>query len=110
MQLPPELQDSLSDRVIVDIEEWWASLTPEQRLEIDSTSEATPTDCVPLPNLDDFDPNDDHYQIYEYLVNHEIRTVGYVADEHKGNFHKIATTYLATLGSDYRHGDQGTVR
>ena len=56
------------------------------------------------------DPADDHFQIYEYLVNHELRSVGFIADAQQAGFHKIATTYLATLGSDYRHGERGTVQ
>lgn len=110
MQLPKDLSDSLSDRVLSDIERWWTSLTPEQRSDLCDASEPLPDDCISLPDLDDLDPTDEHFPIYEYLVNHELRTVGFVADAQKDNFHKFATTYLATLGSDYRHGDRGTVR
>ena len=109
MQIPPDLRDSLSDRVLIEIAKWWSSLTPDEQLEIRDASQPLASDYTPLPNLDDVDPDDEHFPIYEYLVNHELRTVGFIAEDQKDSFHKFASSYLATLGSDYRHGERGSV-
>ena len=50
------------------------------------------------------------YPFYEYLANQELRVVNFVADSEAQSAHRIVSSYLATLGSDYRHGTRGTVR
>lgn len=107
--IPPDLRAALSNRVLSDIQRWWTSLTPEQQLDISEPSEPRIDECISQLDIDDLDPAYDYFPIYEYLVNHEMRTVGFVSDAQKDSFHKIATTYLAALGSDYRHGDRGAV-
>ena len=104
------MRDSLPDRVIADIERWWTSLTPEQQNQINNDPDSASKEFDPLPDFDDLDPDDECYPIYEYLVNHELRIVGFVAEEQQDDFHKFVSCYLASLGSDYRHGGRGTVQ
>lgn len=110
MRMPSDLRDSLSDSVLSNIERWWSSLTLEQQIEVCDVSKPFRGEHVSIASLNEMDPADDHFQIYEYLVNHELRSVKFIADAQQAGFHKIATTYLATLGSDYRHGERGTVQ
>ena len=110
MELPAELRKTLSEGDFADVESWWASLTPQQQREIGSAEDVRTEEFSPLPKLDSLDPEDDLYPFYEYLTNHELRVVNFVADSEARSAHRIVSSYIATLGSDYRHDRPGTVR
>lgn len=109
MQLPTELKESLSGPDFAVVSTWWNSLMPEQQQDLISTDVAV-EEFMSLPNLDEVDPEDELFPFYEYLTNHELRIVNFVADEQSNSAHRIVSSYIASLGSDYRHGDSGTVR
>lgn len=64
---------------------------------------------LPLPVPDEPDPEDELFPFYEYLINHEFRIVNFVADTEAQSSYRIISSYLASLGSDYGHGQSGTV-
>lgn len=109
MQLPSDLQESLSEHEFSLVEEWWASLTLEQQLDYSDASEMRPEDFATLPDLDDLDPELEMLPFCEYLTNHELRLVNFVDESTVRSSYRIVSSYVASLGSDYRHGKRGTV-
>lgn len=93
MDLPDAIQDLLRPEDFEAVQSWWQSLTGQQRRDCTDISVET----VSTP-------------IYDYLVNHELRIVGYVDESAQRSMFKIKSTYVAPLGEDYRHGQRGTVR
>lgn len=82
----------------------------EQQRDLSDTANSPSDRFAPLPAPAELDPDDELYPFYEYLINHELRVVNFVADEQAKSAHRIVSSYLASLGSDYRHGESGTVR
>lgn len=109
MKLPADLQESLSERDYAAVAAWWESLTPQQQRDYSDTARLEAEGFSPLPNLDEMDPEFELFPFYEYLANHELRLVNFVADEEAKSAHRIVSSYIAMLGSDYRHGQSGTV-
>lgn len=110
MKLPADLKESLSDSDFSAVLGWWESLTPEQQRDLSGTTGSQSEKFSPLPVPEELDPDDELYPFYEYLTNHELRVVNFVADEQAKSAHRIISSYIASLGSDYRHGESGTVR
>ena len=110
MDLPADLRESLTDEHFTAVLRWWESLTQQQQNDLAGETDSQLEMFSQLPELDDLDPDDEFYPYFEYLTNHELRVVNFVADAQAQSAHRIVSSYLASLGSDYRHGQSGTVR
>jgi len=109
MELPAHLQESLSASDYTTVVQWWNSLTADHQREYSNVSEMTPEDFDALNDFDELEPDPENLPYYDYLVNHELRLVGYVDDVAAQSSYKIMSSYVASLGSDYRHGESGSV-
>ncbi len=109
MNLPDDLREALADDDFAAVQRWWQNLTPQQQ---DSLIDASnpEQEQLPLPIPDEPDPDDELLPFYEYLVNHELRVVNFVADADAESSYRIVSSYITSLGSDYGHGQSGTVR
>jgi hypothetical protein len=110
MNLPDDLRESLSADEFNAVLCWWKSLTLEQQRDVSHVTDAALEELLPLPTEEELDPEDELYPFYEYLTNHELRVVNFVAEAQIMSAHRIVSSYIASLGSDYRHGQSGTVR
>ncbi len=113
--LPQDISDSLTNSDLVAVNAWWDTLTERQQLGL--------LDCANLQNADyktieqytglgDLDATtiaDEMVPYYDYLVNHELRLVGFVDQTAELNSYRVMCGYIASLGSDYRHGKPGNV-
>lgn len=110
MQLPDDLREALAEEDFAAVQRWWQSLTPEQQDEIGNASSPDVQEFAPLPTPEELDPSDEFFPFYDYLINHELRIVNFVAEaEANSGGYRIVSSYIASLGSDYRHGQSGTV-
>ena len=109
MQLPDDLRESLAEEDFAAVQCWWQSLTPEQQDEIGSVTSPNIHEFAPLPTPEELDPSDEFFPFYDYLINHELRIVNFVAEAEAHSGFRIVSSYIASLGSDYRHGQSGTV-
>lgn len=109
MKLPPDLQEALSDRDYALVATWWDSLSTEQQNEICDVSTLAATEFAALPMQDEQDADDPMSPFFDYLINHEWRIVNFVAEPERSKSYRIVSSYLASLGSDYRHGGNGSV-
>lgn len=105
-----DLKKSLSNNDFAAVLAWWESLTSEQQRDLSDAASPPSETFSPLPVPDKLDPDDERYPFFEYLINHELRVVNFVADAEAKSSHRIVSSYLASLGSDFRHGEFGTVR
>ncbi|MEZ6042251.1 MAG: hypothetical protein R3C20_17240 [Planctomycetaceae bacterium] len=110
MNLPDGLRDSLPADEFAAVLRWWNSLTAAQQCDVSAIADVEPDGFLPLPTTEETDTDDELYPFYEYLTNHELRVVNFVADEQAQSAHRIVSSYIASLGADYRHGQSGTVR
>lgn len=106
--LPDHLRESLSESDYSAVLRWWNSLTPEDRQEFSDVSVLPDEERVALPDTEDGDRDPEMQPFYDYLVNHELRCVGYVDDTGVASSYKIMSHYVASLGSEMRHR-RGTV-
>jgi len=106
--LPDHLRESLNESDYLAVLRWWNSLSPAERHEYSVISLLPEEGHVALPEMgnDDLDP--DMKPFYDYLVNHELRCVGYVDDTAAASSYRIVSHYVASLGSEMRHR-RGTV-
>ncbi|MEQ9408201.1 MAG: hypothetical protein RIK87_10770 [Fuerstiella sp.] len=110
MTLPDDLRESLAEEDFAAVETWWESLTSEQQNDLSGDSDSKLEKYSPLPIPDEPDPDDELFPFYDYLINHEFRLVNFVAEPEAKLSYRIVSSYLASLGSDYRHGQSGTVQ
>ena len=110
MQLPSDLQESLDESHFAAVASWWESLSPQQQHEYSDVAKMGAEEFELLEELEEIEPDDPRRPYYDYLVNHELRLVGFVDEVHAKSSYRIMSAYVATLGSDYRHGKSGTVR
>ncbi len=109
IDLPADLKQSFSESDYAAVLRWWESLTAEQQREYSDVSEMTPEDFATLSDIEDTAPDPETQPYYDYLINHELRLVGFVDDVAAQSSYRIMSSYVASLGSDYRHGKPGTV-
>ncbi len=110
MTLPDDLHESLTEEDFAAVQTWWESLTPDQQCDLRSESDSELENHSPLQIPDELDPDDELSPFYDYLINHEFRLVNFVAEAEAKSSYRIVSSYIAALGSDYRHGQSGTVR
>ena len=109
MKLPVDIQESFSPDDFAQVEAWWESLSLPQQQDLSNAFEVNLEHFDPLPNIEEMNPEDELYPYFEYLINHEYRVVSFVADSELTSSYRIVSSYIAALGSDYRHGEHGTV-
>lgn len=109
MKLPEDLREALSAEDFAAVQAWWRSLTPQQQLSL-SAAPNSEQEHVPLPIPEEPDPADELLPFYEYLINHELRVVNFAENTEVGSSYRIVSSYISSLGSDYRHGKPGTVQ
>lgn len=108
MDLPADLYDSLDAANLAAVLGWWKALTPQQQSELSENSNENRLEFESLK--EEIEPDDPRRPIYDYLINHELRVVGYVDESQIKGSYRIMSAYLASLGSDFRHGQSGTVQ
>ncbi|MEK6237677.1 MAG: hypothetical protein N2C14_23460 [Planctomycetales bacterium] len=106
--LPNHLKQSLTEADYLVVLQWWNSLSPEDRDEYSDISELAEERHVALPDIENQNQEPDTPLLYDYLVNHELRWVSYLADADAASYHKFVSWYPASLGSELRHR-RGTV-
>ncbi len=106
--LPSHLRESLNESDYLAVLDWWKSLAPAQRREFRDISDLPNEGHFALPETGDDDLDADVQPFYDYLVNHELRCVGYVDDTAAASSYRIVSHYVASLGSEMRHR-RGTV-
>ena len=113
--LPADIRDSLASSDLEAVSSWWDSLTEKQRRELlDCTDlkEAnykTIEQKTGLGELEETSLADEMAPYYDYLVNHELRLVGFVDQTAELSSYRVMCGYIASLGSEYRHGKPGNV-
>jgi len=109
MTLPEDLRESLAEKDFAAVQNWWDSLTSEQQCDVTGDWGSKREEFSPLPLPEDPDPDDELFPYYDYLINHEYRVVNFVAEAEANSSYRIVSSYIASLGSDYRHGQSGSV-
>lgn len=110
MELPDDLKEMLDESHYAAVVGWWESLSLQQQHEYSDVAKIGAEAFELLEEIEEIEPDDPRRPYYDYLVNHELRLVNFIDDIHARSSYKIMTAYVATLGSDYRHGQSGTVR
>lgn len=110
MELPADLRLALSESEYETVQRWWKSLTAEQQRDYGDVSQMSEEDFATLADIHGAADQSEPDPYYDYLVNHELRLVGFVDDVAAKSSYRIMSCYVASLGSDYRHGKPGTVR
>ena len=108
IDLPGDLRDALNDADYAVVLRWWNSLSADERGEISDASALKLDGHVALPDLETTESAPEMQPFYDYLVNHELRCVGFVDNAAAASSYRIVSHYIASLGSDLRHSP-GTV-
>lgn len=113
--LPAELSDSLTSAQLELVTQWWENLSETEQEDLLDCSQLTVLDFMALDEaigLDELDGADEGEELpgyFDYLVNHEFRLVGFVDETAQRSSYRVMCSYVASLGSDYRHGKPGSV-
>ena len=113
--LPSDICDSLAPAEFEPVSKWWDALSEQQRSELLDCSNLTVEDFKSLDEaigLDEIDAStggDELPAYFDYLVNHEFRLVGFVDQTAERSSYRVMCGYIASLGSEYRHGKPGNV-
>lgn len=115
LKLPADLSDSLTSADLNSVANWWETLSEEEQEDLLDCSHLTALDFLALDEalgLDEIDASasgDELPSYFDYLVNHEFRLVGFVDQVAAKSSYRVMCSYVASLGSDYRHGKPGSV-
>lgn len=114
-ELPTDIRDSLAPAELEAVNSWWHSLTEQEQLglldcsDLEDADHKTIETQVGLDDLDNSAISDEMNPYYDFLVNHELRLVGFVDQTAERSSYRVMCGYIASLGSEYRHGKPGNV-
>ena len=101
--LPDDMKQSLSETDYVNVLRWWKSLTTQQRQDYSDISDLAEDNNVTLAKIEHEDVDPEADSLYDYMVNHELRCVGYLHETEAANSYKIMSHYISSLGSEMTH-------
>lgn len=114
-KLPTDISESLAPAELKQVTLWWETLSAQEQEELLDCSQLTPHDfktldeAIGLDEIDALASGDELPGYFDYLVNHEFRLVGFVDETAEKSAYRVMCSYVASLGSDYRHGKPGSV-
>ena len=114
-KLPADISHSLTPADLNSVSKWWETLSDQEKEDLLDCSHLTALDFMALDEalgLDELDVSvsgDELPGYFDYLVNHEFRLVGFVDQAAEKSSYLVMCSYVASLGSDYRHGKPGSV-
>ncbi|WDI43143.1 hypothetical protein [Bremerella sp. P1] len=114
-ELPADISESLTPVELVPVKRWWDALGKKEQEELLDCSQLTALDfksldeSIGLDEIDALEDGNDLPGYFDYLVNHEFRLVGFVDETAEKSSYRVMCSYVASLGSDYRHGKPGSV-
>lgn len=114
-KLPADIAESLAPSELESVAQWWKSLSDREQEDLLDCSQLTALDFKSLDEaigLDEIEgqlSGDELPGYFDYLVNHEFRLVGFVDETAEKSSYRVMCSYVASLGSDYRHGKPGSV-